>query len=282
MNRWLRNGLLVLAGLVGALVIGGYGRFSQGWFVDAQEPKAISALLRPHDEVLRPDGEGPFPAALLFHGCGGIRSFTHDWAARLRDQGFLSVIVDSYAGRDLAWEDVCSGRALLGAERAGDVLVSLDDVRRRPDVDPERIVLMGWSHGSWTVMELMALDPPQNLPWNLSRAPADGLAGVSATVLFYPYCGVAAHSPGDWSSDARTLMLLAEHDSLAAPEDCRAVADALREQGRAVDVHTYDARHGFDAPDYSTGPNDHYDAEATADARARVAAFLAPLVDATP
>jgi carboxymethylenebutenolidase len=131
-------------------------------------------------------------------------------------------------------------------------------------------------------MELMALDPPQNLPWNLSRAPADGLAGVSATVLFYPYCGVAAHSPGDWSSDARTLMLLAEHDSLAAPEDCRAVADALREQGRAVDVHTYDARHGFDAPDYSTGPNDHYDAEATADARARVAAFLAPLVDATP
>lgn len=282
MKRWLRNGLLVLAGLVGALVIGGYGRFYAGWFVDAQEPGTISALLRPHDTVLRPEGEGPFPAALLFHGCGGVQPFLHDWAARLRDQGFLAVVVDSLTGRGLPWEDVCSGSALLGGERAGDVLVSLDDVRRRPDVDPERIALLGWSHGSWAVLDLLAFDPPRTLPWNLSRAPADGLAGVSAAVLFYPYCGVAAHAPGHWSSDARTLLLLANRDRITPAEDCRAVAATLREQGRPVEIHSYDAQHGFDAPEYAVGTNEHYDAEVTADAQARVAAFLAPLVDGRP
>ena len=31
-----------------------------------------AAWLEPHLAVAKPDGEGPFPVSLQFHGCGGI------------------------------------------------------------------------------------------------------------------------------------------------------------------------------------------------------------------
>ena len=58
----------------------------------------------------------------------------------------------------------------MGSERAGDVLVSIDDARRMPFVDPERLVLIGSSHGGWAIMELLAFEAAERLPFNLARA----------------------------------------------------------------------------------------------------------------
>ena len=149
--------------------------------------------------INRPDGPGPFPTALLFSGCDGPKDNLERWAAMLRSIGWASIIVDSHGPRGFSdyeiWRLVCAGQLFMGSERAGDVLVAIDDARRMRFVDPDRIVLVGSSHGGWAIMDLLALDPPRRLPTNLAGsragAPADPLAGVVGAILLYPYCGQA-------------------------------------------------------------------------------------------
>jgi pimeloyl-ACP methyl ester carboxylesterase len=164
--------------------------FLQGWHVTELSPEELSSLLQPHYALVRPDGEGPFPAVLLFHGCGGVRRDLSTQADTFRALGFVAVVVDSNEPRGLDSDSGCNPlTSLWGRERAGDVLVSLDFVRTLKFVDPERIVLAGWSTGSWAVMELLAMDPPQQLPTNLSSAPAPALSGVAGALFLSPFCG---------------------------------------------------------------------------------------------
>ncbi len=265
------GGVFALAGLAWLLAFG----YTRGWHLERVEPERISSLLRPHDDVLLPDGSGPFPAVVQFHGCGGKRANQGEWARLFRESGYAAVVVDSYAGRGVDGRDVCSGRRLLGAERAGDVLVSLEDVRRLPFVDAGRIVLAGWSHGGWSIMELLSMDPPRDVPPNLAGAPERGLQGVTGVLLFYPYCGVAARAPS-WQMRARTLFLLAGRDRVASADDCRDYAGALERSGIPVATAVYaGADHGFDHR--RAGGRSPVDERAHASARRDVRRFLTSL-----
>jgi dienelactone hydrolase len=268
----LAAGALLVAALAAVAAFG----YVRGWLVEARSPAALDALLRSRDEVLRPPGPGPFPAVVLFHGCGGLRDTIRDWGRWLRDRGYVAVLVDSLAPRGLAWRDVCAGRALLGAERAGDVWTSWARARRLPGVDPARVAVAGWSHGAWAVMELLAQRADGDLPPSLSRAPDAPVAEIAAQVLFYPYCGFAARSGGGWSEAPPTLMLLAGDDSIVSSGDCMSLGEGLARAGNPVQVHLYPGvDHGFDLlgmpEDWGLAP----DEAAAADARERVAAFLA-------
>jgi dienelactone hydrolase len=147
-----------------------------------------------------------------------------------------------------------------------------------PDVDPERLVLFGWSHGAWSVMDLFAMDPPRGRPTNLEALPEEPLRGVVGSVLFFPWCSFGARAPGDWSSKAPVLLLLAERDSVVSTTDCLETADALRARGVPVESEVLaGVDHGFDAFDTRGEFPSHYDEAATAAARERVLAFLARL-----
>ena len=90
---------------------------------------SLTPILRPHDAIYRPPGEGPFPAVLVLHGCLGVRSKDTRWAESLRDDGYVALVVDSMTGRGLTTLDqrrnVCTGWTLWGGTRAADVLASL-------------------------------------------------------------------------------------------------------------------------------------------------------------
>ena len=58
------------------------------------------SALKPHIQVF--GASGPRPTALLFHGCGGIRSQIYDYAQAANDVGWRAVVVDSYAPRSSA------------------------------------------------------------------------------------------------------------------------------------------------------------------------------------
>ena len=145
----------------------------------------------------------------------------------------------------------------MGSERAGDLLVAIDDARRMRFVDPDRIVLVGSSHGGWAIMDLLALDPPRRLPTNLARlpagAPADPLAGVAGAILLYPYCGQANRARrAPWTRPIPTLFVLAEDDAIAPSGFCLAVAERLSAAGLPVEVLLFDGvTHGFDQQDRS-------------------------------
>ena len=259
------------------------GRY-RGWMVPKLEPAALSAMLAPYYRVSRPPGDGPFPTALLYSGCDGPHDNLPRWAAMLNAHGWAAIVVDSHGPRGLAdhekWRLVCAGQLLMGSERAGDVLVSIDDARRMPFVDPARLVLIGASHGGWAIMDLLALDPPKRLPFNLAALPADAppdpLAGVAGVVLLYPYCGRAARSrPDGWTRPVPALFLLSEDDIIAPSAPCRAIAARMQARGMPVRVESFaGVTHGFDQQDHAAFSTLAFDAAATDRALAAAAGFL--------
>lgn len=218
-------------------------------------PEAVSSLLRPYDRVIKPEGDGPFPTALLFSGCDGPMDNMDTWAAPLVEKGWAVVVVDSHTPRGfddpVLWRLVCFAQLMPGGERAGDVLVSVADAAQMPFVDPDRLAVIGMSHGGWSIMDLMAFDLPQDLPFNLRampQMPARGLGAIRAVILVYPWCGIAnraRHEP--WTQDAPIHFILATDDTIAPADDCLEVVGELREAGRAVTTQIFDGvTHAFD------------------------------------
>ncbi len=280
--RWLAGGFAVAGVVLAAVALNALAHY-EGWGIPRLAPEALSAKLSPWYRVLKPAGAGPFPTALLYSGCDGPRDSQLRWAQMLNAHGWAAIIVDSHGPRGLseheAWRLVCAGQLLMGSERAGDVLVSLADARRMPFVDPSDIVLIGASHGGWAIMDLLALDPPRRLPFNLAAlppGPADPLDGVVGTILVYPYCGAASRSGREgWGRPVPALFLLGADDRIAPAGKCIAVAERLAAEGVPVETRLFGGvTHGFDQQERSEFSTLEFDAEATGQALAAGAAFL--------
>jgi dienelactone hydrolase len=147
--------------------------------------------------------------------------------------------------RDLQADAVCSGRALLGPERASDVQVALEYIRNIPDIDHNNLFLQGFSHGGWAVLEALSLD--NKAAPGLLSGPEEPLAGVRGAIIWYPYCGAGVTYGAGWRADIPVLMLLAAADKTAPPEPCLAAVATQQSQGGLVESQVYaEASHGFD------------------------------------
>jgi dienelactone hydrolase len=279
---------LVVAAGVGVLLLlivagNSLARY-RGWTVPKLEAGALSEKLSPYYRIMTPAGEGPFPTALLYSGCDGPRDNLERWGRMLNAEGWAAIIVDSHGPRGLSgseiWRLICAGQLFLGSERAGDVLVSIDDARRMPFVDPERMTLIGSSHGGWAIMDLLAFDPPARLPFNLASlrpdAPPDPLSGVVGAILLYPYCGQANRArPDGWRRPIPTLFLLSADDIVAPSGRCLEIADAMRARNMPVETVVFDdVNHAFDQSDRSPYSPLEFDEAATAEALRAGADFL--------
>jgi dienelactone hydrolase len=254
MRRWL--GLVALLALGAGCVAG-----------RAPADTVLQPMLRPHDVLYLPTGAGPFPAVVVLHGCLGVRSKDVRWAERLRDEGYVALVVDSMTGRGLATLEqrrgVCSGWTLWGETRAGDVRASLAYLRTLAFVDGGRLGVIGFSHGAWAALDFLA------------AASEDDVPGLRAVVGFYPYCGVASRARWlGWRVDVPTLLLLAGEDRTVSTDQCRSLAAREASRGHRVAFTVYpDVGHAFD----------WRASDASDDARRRVSAFFAKhLGAATP
>jgi len=206
------------------------------------KPTELSALL------YRPRGDGPFAAIVMMHGCGGLinprdRPFPipRDWAERMRDQGYVALLVDSFTPRGIA-EACTQARSPIapGRERARDAYAALRFLQGTGYVRGDRIGLMGWSQGGSTVLGTVAF-----------RAPARALAGpgpdFAAAIALYPGCGGFSDR---WTTGTPLLMLIGEADDWTAPGPCKDLQRRAARLGAPVDLIAYpDAHHAFDAPD---------------------------------
>lgn len=97
-------------------------------------------------DVFRPDRPGPMPAVVLLGPCGGVTDHEYGWAARLRDRGYVVVVVQSLASRGVT--NVCRGEVPKVTHVARDALAALRWLSVQPGVDATRVAVMGWSHGA--------------------------------------------------------------------------------------------------------------------------------------
>jgi len=154
-----------------------------------------------------PNGTPPFPAVILMHGCGGVTQNMNTWARRLRAWGYAALILDSFAPRGL--DSVCGGGNRFPPRvRARDAFAAAAYLRGRPDIDPARIGLIGFSHGGSTVLAASVE----------SRVAALGAKPFSAIVAYYPFCPAVALP---LASDVQ--ILIGAEDDWTPAERCTAL-----------------------------------------------------------
>ena len=216
--------------------------------------------------LIKPDGEGPFPAVVIAHDCSGLgprsSGAPRRWAGELVQQGYVVLIPDSFTSRGFA-DGVCliPGNETVSANgfaRAADAYGALATLRKLPYVDGKRVGIMGGSHGGWTTLAAMFVPLEPNNP--LAQAKRDGFA---VAIALYPSC---APRYGAWSTSkssnfgpvtgysgayqpiAPLLILSGEKDDWTPAEPCRQLAERSRAAGYPVEIKIYpNAHHAFDS-----------------------------------
>ncbi len=240
----------------------------------------IDALLA-GAEFFLPDGEGPFPIVIQLHGCGGKKKLQGRWAAVAKASGWAVLVVDSYGHRRIspleAYATVCTGLQLWGRERAGDLYAMMEWARQQPSVDASRIVIAGWSHGGWTVLDAMSMTPgPQaNKATRLEGLPAEPLAGLVGAFVIYPYQGPGAVAPsGGLRVDVPVTAIVGTADTVIFGKHVIKTLSRMKTPSQPIDVTAFEgATHAFDeieAADWRV----HYDPVLTERAHRMYAAFL--------
>jgi len=238
----------------------------------------LALRLTENNLVLTPDGDGPFPAVLLLHTCFGNLGHVDEWARRLQAHGYVAVVVNSMQARGLAGHidnlSVCAGRTMPASDRARDIVLGIEGLRRSAFVDPERIGVIGFSHGGWTLLDFLGGPPAIHA----SATATDARDGLRSVVAVYPYCGADVQAGlGKWPADVQVLVLLAESDGTVGTAKCEKLVQAQTARGYALSMHMYPgAKHGYDIdPALLGGYDERYDEAAALDTRERIVGFLA-------
>ncbi|MHB8499658.1 MAG: dienelactone hydrolase family protein [Candidatus Acidiferrales bacterium] len=201
-----------------------------------------------------PAGHGKHPGIVVIHEWWGLNDQIKDETRKLAGQGYVALAVDLYRGKVATTPEeahelmrgVPDDRGMRDLEAAYAYLAS------RPDVEANKIGSVGWyMGGGWSIKLAMSEPKLAACIVNYGSLPteASSIANINAPVL------------GNFGADDRGIT----------PESVRAFDGAMKAAGKSVDVKIYeDAGHAFENPNNKDG----YRPQATADAWARMTAFL--------
>ena len=100
-----------------------------------------------------PPGKGPFPAVVMGHGSGRItRDELAPLAARWTRMGFAVLRFDKRGTGESTGTFIPVGThdsPTVFPQLASDVVAAVRYVRTRPEIDPRRVGLTGWSQAGW-------------------------------------------------------------------------------------------------------------------------------------
>jgi dienelactone hydrolase len=182
-------------------------------------------------------GSGKLPVIVLMHGSSGVGAGMDPWVRHFNAMGISTFVIDGFSGRGLT--AVGPNQGLLGRLNfIVDIYRSLEILAKHPRVDPERIVLMGFSRGGQATL-YASLERFHKL-WNKSGAQ------FAAYIPFYPDCSTT------YATDAETVarpirIFHGTPDDYNPVATCKAYLARLQEARRDVMLTEYpDSPHGFD------------------------------------
>jgi dienelactone hydrolase len=238
-----------------------------------------------HAQLFKPEGEGPFPAVIALHGCGGLGSHSdsvlpryRDWAERLLKAGNAVLLPDSYSSRELGPQcRVKEVHVKARRERVTDIAASRAWLMKQNWVARNRVSLIGWANGASALL------------WAVRPQSAAREAGPDfrAAIAFYPDCRISAGL--GWSARVPTLVLIGANDDVSSPPACRQMVDGAHGRSALARIVVYPgAYHDFDrantplhaltgSTDAAAPEHGHLgtDAQARADSQKEVAEWLA-------
>jgi dienelactone hydrolase len=183
-------------------------------------------------------GSGRLPVVVLMHGSSGVGANIEAWVTHFNAMGISTFVIDGFSGRGLT--AVGPNQALLGRlNLIVDIYRSLDILAKHPRVDPDRIVLMGFSRGGQAAL-YASLERFHKL-WNKSGVEFAGY------IPFYPDCSTTYAT--DTEVAARPIRIFhGTPDDYNPVASCKAYVARLQAAKRDVVLTEYpDSAHGFDS-----------------------------------
>ena len=183
---------------------------------------------------------------IALHGCGGLYATAgarkgqlnarHQAMAELLvAEGYNVLLPDSLGPRGES--EICTqrlgSRRIDQTQRRADVLGALSWAAGQPWARPERLALLGWSHGGSAVLSATDANHP--------HVNAQKVRAVVA-IAFYPGCTAALRA--GYRPDTRLALMLGEKDDWTPPGPC---IELGRAAGAEVSVYP-DSYHDFDNP----------------------------------
>lgn len=211
---------------------------------DAKELEWFGSI---SNTIFKPKGEGPFPAIVLLHNCGGItgneRALRY-WIEEGIKEGYAVLVVDSMRGA----KNNCYPPLPVNIwRRTKDAFDALSHIKRLSYIDPRRTAVMGFSQGAM-VGTLVS-----------SREVADAFSPrqrFAAVVSLYPMCyiswplGIYSLEYLRPDTDTPLLVLMGGMDNETPTADCLPRLQALKDMGAPVEWHLYsEATHCWDCVD---------------------------------
>ncbi len=197
--------------------------------------------------LLKPEGNHPFSAVIMLHGCSGMLTRSGKlkrrptfWSHWLAARGHLVLLADSFTPR--GHNSICKIKkrpVKPDRERPFDAYGALEYLQSRPDVRPDRIFLMGWSNGAMTLL------------WTVKAGSPARPAGLShdfrAAIAFYPGC--VKLSKTDYRANIPVLLQLGEADDWTPAKPCLSLMANANQRGSTISAEVYPgAYHNFDHP----------------------------------
>ena len=216
--------------------------------------------------TIAPTGNGPFPAVLVMHGCGGIIDNHRSWAGRLVGWGYAAVIVDSFRPRNNAGSARTSTSFPI-AVRGLDAHNAAIYLRTLPNIQADRIGIVGFS-----TVAGRPFGPRSTNAFRVGR----GGRPFQAAVAYYPPCsGGKIVEP--FATDV--LILVGKDDTWTPADLCLKTVAARANQARPPAIKVYPgAVHDFDTGGLPTLSSSGHmiggNPEAAADSFAMTKAFL--------
>ena len=205
--------------------------------IGAAKPREVTAQL--FLPTIAPGDQAP--AVVLLHGsAGNAYERGERYGPALASMGITVLVVDTYASRpDLGESYIDRVLHITETMFDADAYAGLRYLASRPDIDPHRVVLAGFSYGGMAATYAMyAQEADRFMPPGLRFA---------GHVAFYAPC--IARFRDSRTTGAPLLMLYGQDDELMRASRCEQVADDLRGGGSAVQMVSYPgAVHQWDGP----------------------------------
>ena len=183
------------------------------------QPIAAQPSVELTGELYRPVGDGPFPAVVQLHGCGGRAPLERENAAgaRMVALGYALLIVDSFGPRgvkercgDNFWTDP--------VDRVTDAYGALAWLAGQPFIDPEHVALLGYSQGALVALSAVSSGGEEALYDRHFRA----------AIAYYPACYAFSGTISvptliqigdldDWTPAAPCQKMMAQRNGDGAP-----------------------------------------------------------------
>lgn len=179
-------------------------------------------------------GNDRLPAVILMHGAGGVGGNVDDWSQHLNSMGVATFVLDSFTGRGMA-----SAPNVTNMARIVDAYRALELLAQHPRIDPDRIAIMGFSHGGYAALY------SSMKRFARMHGPPDGRT-FAAHIVFYPGC--RTYLEGTDITDKPVRIFHGGADDQLPVAACREYVTRLRDARKDVILTEYEgAHHAFDS-----------------------------------